>query len=176
MSDTDTALLARFRRIAITGAPRAGKSTLARDLDDGRLAVHTDDYRCYVDSTHGREWFATHEAADARLQELAREGVDAVKPPKPWSEVPYGVLEALEGSESFIVEGVQVPRTLRKGLEVDVVLYMPQPRHELSSGQAAMAKGLNTVLLKWRRDYDNNNTTVLVATPDGWQPMEEVTS
>ena len=135
------ALLARFRRIAITGAPRAGKYTLARDLDDGRLAVHTDDYRHL-----------------------------------PWSEVPGAVLEALEGSESFIVEGVQVPRTLRKGLEVDVVLYMPHPRHELSSGQSAMAKGLHTVLLDWRANYDNNNTTVLVATSDGWQPMEEVTS
>ena len=69
-----------------------------------------------------------------------------------WEAVPHAVIaEILNESaiKQFVVEGVQVPRTLRKGLEVDAVLWLNEALEPNSKGQEAMRKGCQTVLAEW---------------------------
>lgn len=69
----------------------------------------------------------------------------------PWEDVPAKVIEAAAAAgASFVVEGVQAARALRKGLEVDAVIVLTQPKTELTPGQAAMGKGVMTVFNEWQ--------------------------
>lgn len=110
-------------RICITGGPRTGKTTLAREMDAGcqprGLLRHTDDlmHLNWSEASHrvARQWF---------------------NEPGPW-----------------IIEGVAVSRALRKWREqnpgepppVDRVIYLRTPHEELTPGQRSMAKGVETV-------------------------------
>lgn len=69
----------------------------------------------------------------------------------PWEEVPAAVIDAATGAgASFVVEGVQVARALRRGLEVDAVVVLTQPKVAQTDGQIAMGKGVHTVFDEWR--------------------------
>lgn len=105
-----------YRRIAITGAPQTGKTTLAVTHRD-RPVFHSDDVK--------------HLAWSDASAELARRVNDQ------------------EGD--LIVEGVAVPRALRKGMRVDAVILLTQPKAEQSKGQLAMGRGVMTVLREWRQ-------------------------
>lgn len=59
----------------------------------------------------------------------------------PWEDQPAYWKAAVTGQDSFVLEGVQAARALRKGLEVDAVIELTKPHVELSKGQAAMHKG-----------------------------------
>lgn len=107
-------VVSKYRRIAITGGPRAGKTTWAQRITD-RAVIHTDDFRS-----------------------------------SPWPEVPFLVIEACQERQAFCVEGVQVPRALRKGLEVDAVIWLSEPLLELSDGQERMRKGTDTIFRDWQ--------------------------
>lgn len=50
----------------------------------------------------------------------------------------------------LVVEGVQVPRALRKGMRVDVVIWLERPYVAQTPEQAIMAKGCRTVFDEWR--------------------------
>ena len=116
------------KRILITGSPLAGKTTLARDifLQYNINMFHTD---------------------------------DLISPDKQnWSEVSQIVSDKLYTMlhNSFIYEGVAIPRALRKFLNeyseyrekpCDLIIYMPNPRIRLTKGQESMRKGVETV---WR--------------------------
>lgn len=67
-----------------------------------------------------------------------------------WEDVPAIVMERLRGMPSFVVEGVQVPRSLRKGLVVDAVVWMSRPKVPLTVGQEVMTKAVSTVFSEWR--------------------------
>jgi hypothetical protein len=107
------AILDQHRRVGLTGAPRSGKTTLA-DLVP-RATFHTDNYM----STG-------------------------------WIEQPRRIIDAVNRFEAivtsgpgFILEGVQVPRCVRAGLELDAIVwieYVPEERHR------AMTRGMITVL------------------------------
>ncbi len=69
---------------------------------------------------------------------------------RPWPEVPYKIIIDTTGCAAFVVEGVHVARALRKGLEVDAVVYLTRPKvKERKPGQVAMAKGVRTVFDEW---------------------------
>jgi len=69
-----------------------------------------------------------------------------------WEAQPGRILAACgEAGERFVVEGTQVARALRKGLQVDAVLVLERPKRELTSRQAAMGKGADTILTEWRQ-------------------------
>lgn len=68
----------------------------------------------------------------------------------PWPDVPDLVRAACdEAGASFVVEGVQVPRTLRKGLELDALVYLSEPQTDQTPAQVAMGKGVHSVLAEW---------------------------
>jgi len=108
-------ILAQYRRVAVVGGPRTGKSTFARTVRD-RPVISTDDYM----DLH-------------------------------WEDVPAKVIEAAGAAgASFVVEGVQAARALRKGLEVDAIIVLTQPKVDLTPGQAAMGRGVMTVFNEWQ--------------------------
>lgn len=75
---------------------------------------------------------------------------------EPWPEVPFLVKAACESAgEMFVVEGVNVPRTLRKGLEVDAVIYLDKPLEAQTKAQVALGKGLTTTLTEWAATHPN---------------------
>lgn len=81
----------------------------------------------------------------------------------PWEEVPGKVIEAAGAAgRSFVVEGVQAARALRKGLVVDAVVVMTRPKTALTEGQASMTKGVATVLADWQAAHP---TAVIAVEP-----------
>jgi len=69
-----------------------------------------------------------------------------------WEQYPDVVLSELGGVGRFLLVGMQVPRILRKGLEVDAVVWVNQPRGRVTKRQGAFSKGARTIMHKWRRE------------------------
>jgi hypothetical protein len=68
----------------------------------------------------------------------------------PWEDVPRAVIEKAETLGSrWVIEGVQVARSLRKGLCPDAVLVLRGSHGGLTPGQSAMSKGIDSVLREW---------------------------
>lgn len=111
------AFIADYPRLAITGPPSCGKTTLTLKLDDGKRTVfHNDDFK-HLD----------------------------------WSEASERVAKDINECDGpLIVEGVTVPRALRKGMKVDAVLWLHKPHIEQKPGQVVMGRGMETVLKEWR--------------------------
>jgi hypothetical protein len=114
--------LANFGRIAITGGPRTGKSTLVQRVDPTtRPVLHGDDY--------------IHLG---------------------WSESSQALCDAANAIYGpVVIEGVQVPRALRKGMRVDVVIWLDEPlmtpneRH-IARRHNTMKEGCWNVMQAWR--------------------------
>ncbi len=106
--------LARYPRVAVTGGPKSGKTSICTGVTD-RFVLHTDDL----------------------IEEK-------------WEDVPGIVRLRLADKASFVVEGVQVPRALRRGLVVDAVVWMRSAKTSLTPGQRTMAKAVGTVFEQWR--------------------------
>lgn len=70
-----------------------------------------------------------------------------------WEVRPHALIASVQGLPSFVVESVQVPRALRKGLEVDAIVYLHKPRVSRTKGQITMAKGAHTVFTQWREQH-----------------------
>lgn len=83
-----------------------------------------------------------------------------------WSEASeYLAVVVNEAPGPLVVEGVSVPRALRKGMRVDAVVVLEGSHVELTPGQASMAKGVWTVFAEWRAA--NPEIPVFVVGPDG---------
>lgn len=64
-----------------------------------------------------------------------------------WSEASAACRDTVNVIKGpLVVEGVAVPRAVRKGMLVDVVIVLDEPLVELSPGQKAMARGVTSVL------------------------------
>ena len=72
-----------------------------------------------------------------------------------WSEASAHAAKLVNHYErsplNVTIEGVAVPRALRKGMKVDLVIWLSKAREPLSSGQMAMTKACRSVLDEWRR-------------------------
>lgn len=66
--------------------------------------------------------------------------------PLPWEDVPWAIVKAAESVSANLVEGMQVPRAIRKGMVVDRLIAVETSSAELNKGQAAMWKGVQTVI------------------------------
>lgn len=63
----------------------------------------------------------------------------------PWEDQPQYWKDVTAGQSSFVIEGVQAVRAVRKGLDVDAVIYLDKPHVELTPGQQNMHKGQKTI-------------------------------
>jgi len=71
----------------------------------------------------------------------------------PWSEQPAAILSDVSGLDLFVIEGVQVPRCLRKGLEVDWVIWLDDEHDSLTVHQRRMKSGCRAILDGWLAVY-----------------------
>ena len=67
-----------------------------------------------------------------------------------WEDQPKHWIDKTADLGAFALEGVQVARCLRKGLEIDAVIRIDVAKVELSPEQAAMAKGERKIFEEWR--------------------------
>lgn len=74
---------------------------------------------------------------------------------EPWEQQPFIAIERCRPHASFVIEGVQVPRALRKGLVVDAVLWLDQALAPVTPRQASMGKGVLSVFAGWRAANPN---------------------
>ena len=72
-----------------------------------------------------------------------------------WKDQPGIIIQLLKDKSRFVVEGIQVARALRKGLEVDIVIFIKFPKVELNGRQEGMRKMVDK---DW---YAVNRTPVL---------------
>lgn len=79
-----------------------------------------------------------------------------------WRERRTALIRQCAALDNFIVEGTLVPDALRKGLPVDVVVYIPTPRVRQTPGQAAMGRGSDTMFEEWRKADSGRTPVVLV--------------
>lgn len=114
-------------RIAITGGPQTGKTTLAVDMVADRKDRGIDPDAVLI---HGDDFI-----------ELG------------WSQSSQALAHAMRTPGPWVAEGVQVPRALRKMLEarpdvkpIDRLIVLGTPRKDQSEGQRRMSLGLDTVL------------------------------
>lgn len=127
-------------RICITGGPRTGKTTLAGNLA-APLHVSCDsafDEACSCGAIRH---------TDDLIEQCKHLGKEA------WSEASRIASMWLDEPGPWIIEGVAMSRALRKWREahpgqpppVDRVIRLITPHVDLTKGQAAMAKGEETV-------------------------------
>lgn len=69
-----------------------------------------------------------------------------------WDDVPTEVEARVRRESRYVLEGVQVGRCLRNGLEVDAVVWLDVPHVKLTDEQESMRKGCVTIFAEWRRD------------------------
>lgn len=68
---------------------------------------------------------------------------------RPWEEIPYFVIDQVKNLTSYVIEGIQAGRALRKGLKPDVVIYLTEHREPLTPRQQGMGKGCEAIFHDW---------------------------
>jgi hypothetical protein len=136
-------------RICITGGPRTGKTTLAKE-------VWVDEERARLP---GNYVVTQLRHTDDLIEQCAHLGKDA------WSEASRIASTWLDEPGPWIIEGVAVSRALRKWHEahpgepppVDRVIYLDLPFEKWTPGQQAMGRGVATVhendVEPWLREH-----------------------
>ena len=72
-----------------------------------------------------------------------------------WKDQPDFIIQLLKDQSTYVVEGVQVARALRKGLPVDAVIFLRNPKLELNVKQEAMRKTVDKVFTEWYDQYSS---------------------
>jgi hypothetical protein len=122
-------LLTLFDRIAITGEPRCGKTTLSDSVESCPV-VHTD---------------------PNDIQALYPDDINWEDSQEVWEAAPAFVGQMLAGRDRFVVEGVTVSRALRKGTaNVDAVVWCDEPRVTQNDGQKRMGAAVRTIFAEWQ--------------------------
>lgn len=119
-------------RILIVGGPKTGKTTYSEQL--------------------ARELAAGVDPSGLPSTAVKLMHTDSLIGVKDWSEASAEVALWLDERGPWIIEGVAVPRALRKwlaahpeGRPADRVIFMTRPFVSLTKGQETMAKGVATV-------------------------------
>ncbi len=128
-------------KVAITGAPRAGKTTLANRLagetHEASAVIHTDDF------TH-LPWSDQSLATAVALNQ---------------SEVIEGTTVA-RGLRKWL-------KANPVGKPVDTLFYMPTSREQLTAGQSSMAHGINTVMREIMPELRARGVAIAVLDAEG---------
>ena len=104
-----------YKKVALTGPPKSGKTTLANEIKD-RPIIHTDDF-----------------------MHLS------------WKEQALAPRIKAASLDTFLIEGIQVPRILRKGLDIQIVICLGESIEPLNTHQVDAANSIRTVLTEWSR-------------------------
>lgn len=85
-----------------------------------------------------------------------------------WSESSQMLMQAVnaESIGKVLVEGVQVPRAIRKGMRVDCLIVLIKVYGKNTKRQAAMAKGVHTVMAELLRDKQLAKTMEIITLLD----------
>jgi hypothetical protein len=67
----------------------------------------------------------------------------------PWGDIPEIIAAECAKYETFVLEGVQVGRCLRRGLKVDLALWLDRPYLPLTLRQHSMTKGLRGIFTEF---------------------------
>lgn len=118
------------QRIAIAGAPRSGKTTLARALDPN--AKHTDDLSFYQWST--QSYLASQWFSDPTIYTI--EGTTVIRAIRKWLKLN------------------------QPGRPCDTLVYLHIPLTPLNMGQLRMAKATLTILNEIRDELIARGTTI----------------
>lgn len=149
-------------RIVVIGGPRTGKTTYATKLAK-ELGVHL---------------ASTGKRTEA---ECGLVSTDNWMKKASWNDLPDHVIRDLQARESFVLEGTQAARVLRRWLrdtpdqpKLDKVLVFNRPWVKRNGGQEAMAKGVKTVLRELLPLLQRAGVTVEHMTPpemteDDWR-------
>ena len=62
---------------------------------------------------------------------------------RPWADQPEIWIGATKELPRFCIEGVQVARAMRKGLQLDCLIVLCTPRMPLNKGQTALTKSVH---------------------------------
>jgi adenylate kinase family enzyme len=148
-------------RIVVIGGPRTGKTTYATKLAK-QLGVH-------LGSTGKRT-----------EQEDGLVSTDNYMRRSNWKTLPEVVIKDLKNRDSWVLEGTQAARVLRRWLKespsevkVDKVLVFNRPWVARNAGQEAMAKGVRTILkdlqpLLSKAGIEVEHMTPPEMTPEEW--------
>lgn len=161
-------------RVGITGPSRCGKSWLAREIMSG-----IPDAKRFAGGMYAKEWEGCellctdpiHLVKDLEpgvtyvprdVYELAKAAGEAGDdtPERPWSSASWFVATVfLERPGPWIIEGVALPRALRKWKSyrsrpgaawpkppVDRIIYLSEPKAHQEPGQVTQGKGVRTVM------------------------------
>lgn len=150
-------------RIVVIGGPRTGKTTYATKLAR-EMGVHLASCGKRTENESGLVSTDNY-GRDSKVGGFSRER--AV-----WDALPTEVIRDLRKRDSFVLEGTQAARVLRRWLrespdepKIDKVLVFDKPWVERNAGQQAMAKGVRTILRDLRPLLDSAGIPVEEMTP-----------
>lgn len=149
-------------RIVVVGGPRTGKTTYATKLAK-QLGVH-------LASTGKRTEAESGLVSTDNYMKKAN-----------WAETPNLIIKDLRGKKSFVLEGTQAARVLRRWYKqdpdepkIDKVLVFGKAWVNRNPGQVSMAKGVQTVLadlapILARAGVEMEQMTPAEMTPEEWR-------
>ena len=85
--------------------------------------------------------------------------------PQGWDPQPQLLIEACRGLDRFVVEGLHVARALRKGLEVDAIVWLQWAQvPDRTDRQRSTAKGCRTIFDRYLEQRPRHAPPVLYPT------------
>ena len=156
-------------RTVIAGGPKTGKSTLADALD-----IRPDPNGCELCGSpeRGGRYSTLEEGPGDPLECPLCDSIPYVRHTDHlihlgWSEASAAAALWFDTPGPWVVEGVAAPRALRKwlaahpeGKPCDVLIVLTEPHEPLTPGQAAMAKGCETVLREVRGELERRGVEI----------------
>lgn len=94
-------------------------------------------------------------------------GTDRYMHDMSFEDVPYRLIDDVRDLKTYVAEGVQVGRAVRRGLPVDALVYLDEPKAEQTTRQASMSKAVLTVLKDWAAKAEGDLPPVFVRGQDG---------
>jgi hypothetical protein len=150
---TDPALTARI----LAMAEETGDSDY-RDITEDEFRAILKMFPRVAIAGGGRVGKSTMAALATDRPVLYAKPFEDMEPEVGWSGVSERMVEATKDLESFVIEGVRVAHALRKGMQVDAVVYLRRPKvaaSELKPGHTTQAKGVQTVFDEWHPENDH---------------------
>lgn len=67
----------------------------------------------------------------------------------PWGNQPVELIKAIGDLDKFVIEGVTVPRLLKRGLQIDLLIILTKPNYVLTKNEEKLWKNMQPSLRRW---------------------------